>query len=383
MTETTENTAVETTETDETIVETEGVETTTEASGDLDLNEFVDVTDDDASTSTDGAAEGSVDASEGQETPAATQTERVSFADRAEAMGLTVMEGGVYHFSDQFSEVAYANLRTGVGSGIVDDVQVPQLAIFTKAPGTEQDWKQQQFISDSYKFLGNQTLIDQILGSIEAVGSPVFRQRNFMAPNFAEMRHEIIIQNENTIQEVGTVYPMMLITNSYNGTAAASITFGMYIATSEDENDAQAFCTERLGKFKQIHLEGSTTDVSASIGEFVTVFNENIGDVVQGSFEHHITEDDMLKVLDVIQAKGGKKRRELIAAEIAPEEGAEGIETWSMNAWSLFHALTKFSSVETNLNAKRIIENAVESVLVIPEQMFNALRQINGIYVKK
>lgn len=304
---------------------------------------------------------------------------RITFGDRAIDMGLTILERGSYSYADRFSEIVYKNLVTLGGSGVVDDQEISHLAIFTKGLEAESEWKYQNFISDAYKFLGNANLIDPILASIVAIGEAEITERTFMSPDNAKIRHEIIISHANVIPEVGTVFPMMNITNTYNGTGASGIVFGMSIAESPEL--VSSFCTEKFGKIKQIHLAGSSTELEAAFGEYVTVFNENISSLVAENFTNNITESDMLKVLDIIEAKAGKKRRELISNELPTTEVAEGqteAPAWSMTSWQLFLTLARFTSVEDNLNSKKILENIAERVLIVPAQMKEALKVING-----
>jgi hypothetical protein len=303
-----------------------------------------------------------------------------SFGDRAPEMGLTVLADGSYHYIDQFSEIVYKNLKTLGDSGIIDDEQISHLAIFTKGLEEDSEWKYQNFISDSYKFLGNATLIDQIKESIVAVGNADLTERNFMAPNLTKVRHEIIINNPSVVPGVGTVSPMMNISNSYDGTGASLIVFGMNI--NESDVLSSAFCTERFGKIKQIHLTGSSTELSAAFGEYVTIFGDNIVDMINENFTNQITEEDMMKVLDIVEAKAGKKRRELISNELPvtdPDAEAPATPTpWNMTSWQLFLTLTRFTSVEENLNSKKIMESIAERVLVVPARMIDALKVING-----
>jgi len=305
------------------------------------------------------------------ETETPTPAARITFADRAVDMGLAVLPGGTFHYADEFSEIAYKKVATLDGSGIVDNFELSHLAIFTKEAGAEQDWKYQNYVSDAYKFLGNATLINQIKESIQAVGDAELIERSFMDPSHTKIRHEIVISNPSTIDQVGTVYPMLNISNTYNGTGASRITFGMNIA--ESANVRSAFCTEKFGKIKQIHLSGAATELTTAVGDFINVFGANIEDMISENFNNHITEADMMKVLDKIPSKG---RREKIAAELAPAE--EGVASWSMTNWQLFLALTRFTSVEENLNAKVLMENIAERVLIVPQQMLDSLAAING-----
>lgn len=351
------------------------VETTVEANGNL--GGFADITD----TSNDETPE--VTTEENDETEVEVEMiVKPTFGDRAVEMGLVVLSAGSYYYRDQFSQIIYKNLKTLGDSGIVDDEEISHLAIFTKSLEDDIDveWKYQNFISDSYKFLGNAALIDQIKESITSVGNADLTERNFIAPNFTKMRHEIVINNPSVVPGVGTVSPMMNISNSYDGTGASTIVFGMHI--NESDVLSSAFCTERFGKIKQIHLTGSSTELSAAFGEYVTIFGENITDMITENFNNQITESDMMKVLDIIETKAGKKRREMISNELPvndPDAEAPATPTpWNMTSWQLFLTLTRFTSVEENLNSKRIMENIAERVLVVPEQMIEALKVING-----
>ena len=349
------------------------VETNVEANGDL--AGFADIND-----TGNGDDEVGETADETPETETPEAIVRPTFGDRAIEMGLAVLAPGSYYYRDQFSEIAYKNLKTLGDSGIVDDEEISHLAIFTKGLEDDVEWKYQNFISDSYKFLGNATLVDQIKESLTSVGDAELTERNFITPNLTKMRHEIIINNPSVVPGVGTVSPMMNISNSYDGTGASIITFGMYIA--ESDVLASSFCTEKFGKIKQIHLTGSSTELEAAFGEYVTIFGANIVDMITENFNNQITESDMMKVLDIIETKAGKKRREMISNELPVTDlDAEAPATptpWNMTSWQLFLTLTRFTSVETNLNSKKIMENIAERVLIVPEQMINALSVING-----
>ena len=340
------------------------VETTVEANGNLDGFADINDTGDEIVEDTETIIEEPT-----TETPAV-----ITFGDRAVNMGLSVLSGQSFHYSDVFSEIMYKNVKP------IDETEVPtipHLAIFTKGVEENDEWNYQNFISDSYKFLGNATLIDQIKESIGSIGDVNLVERTFMSFDLCKIRHEIIIQNANVVPDVGTIYPMMNITNTYNGTGASRITFGMQIAESDEL--MSSFCTEKFGKIKQIHLAGASTELSAAFGEYVNIFSDNIVSLIDENFTNTLTEEDMLKVLDIIETKAGKKRRELISNELpVTAEGDQQAADWSMTSWQLFLALTRFTSVEDNLNSKKILENIAERVLIVPGQMIEALKVING-----
>ena len=362
------------TETVETIEEAAVVETTPlTTSGDDSLESFVDITAGPADVSLDVVVAGDV------VTPSATQAPpvaRLTFAERAVDMGLTVLPGGTYYYSDRFSEVAYKVTKTLEGSGIMDDTEIPHLSIYTKGIAPTATWKYQHPISDSYKFEGNAAMIDRIKASIMAVGNATIEEKSYVAGNNAEIRHELIIMNGTTIPEVGSILPMMQIINSYNGVKASIISFGLAIL--EPNNVMSSFATDKFGKIKQIHLSGSPTELSAALGEYVTIFNANIMQVVTDNFARPVTPEEMLGLLDKIESKAGKKRREEIAVVLPNTADATAVAAWNLNAWQLFLALTRFTSVEKNISSKKILESVVESVLVLPAQMMAALKTING-----
>ena len=66
--------------------------------------------------------------------------------------------------------------------------------------------------------------------------------------------------------------------------------------------------------------------------------------------------DDMMKTLDLVERKVGKRRRDAISNELPDMSEEGGITSWSMTTWQLFLALTRFSSVEKNINAKKDID---------------------------
>lgn len=296
---------------------------------------------------------------------------KLTFGDRAEIMGLTpIGEEGCYHYSDIFCEVVYRTLQTRRGADLLDNVMVSPIALFTKSHEDDSEFLYVGIISPSYKFEGNEVLINKIIESIAAVGSPIFSQTTLTPPNFASIRHEIVIQNITNVPQVGDIYPQLTIRNSYDGTKAAHVSFGL--AFNDGEQDIRFSSREKLGYLRQVHIEGSPTTMQAEVGGFVELFGANIGDMVVANFNNQLTQDDMMKVLDMIEKLSGKKRREAITAAIVEDQG-DGIENWSMNSWQLFHSITRFSTLENNLNAKRILEDIAERVLIVPAQMSEAV----------
>jgi len=351
------------------------VEETVETSGDLDNNTDPN---DETNEETDPNDVSSPDDGTDTATEEATPS-RQGFDERAEVMGLTpVGEEGAYHYSDEFSEVLYRLLQTGSGAGenLMDDMIVPPVGLFTKPAGIDGTFGWVGIISPYYKFEGNEVLINRIRESISAVGNPIMSENTVMAPNLASIRHEIVIQSATNVPTVGDIYPQLIVTNSYDGTRAAHIAFGL--AFNDGQQDVRFCAPNKLGSLRQIHLEGSQTTMQAEVGGYVTAFAGNIGDMIQANFNEHVTEEDMMKILDLIEKQSGKTRREAISAVITEENPTEGVESWTMTSWQLFHAITRFSTLETNLNAKKILESVAERVLVVPAQMMEAVAALSA-----
>jgi len=301
---------------------------------------------------------------------------RQTFADRIEDMGLTEMGDGCYHYADEHCEVAYRSLYTGGGAEIMDNVAVPHLSLFTKGLEEDDDWKRAGLVSDAYRFTGNGALIEAIKASIVDAGSPIFREASYLTANKTQIRHEIIVQNETNIPSVGDVYPLIVIKNSYDGTMAANISFGLFFNDSDDL-DVMFGSKQNWGNIRQVHLEGAQADLSGPLGGYVTAFSENIADLVQTNLDNELTEQEMLATLDVIERSAGKKRREALSAILEEMHDGEEGDT-PMTSWKMFHAITRFSTMEKNLNAKLLLENMAERVLVVPPQMLEVLSELQG-----
>ena len=130
---------------------------------------------------------------------------------------------------------------------------------------------------------------------------------------------------------------------------------------------------------RQVHIETSRTEMSSTISSYMEVFTENIADMISSNFQSTFTEDQMLSVMDVIE-EFGKKRKEKISAiltEMQPPVEA-GVVPPLPSAWQVFLAIVRYSSIEPNLNVKKLLENAAESVLVIPPRMYEVLERLQS-----
>jgi hypothetical protein len=291
-------------------------------------------------------------------------------------MGLEVNdEKGLFRYSDRFGEVVYRQLST-IGTDGIDvhetDAQiVPLIAIYTK-PANSVGFSYCRYVSDIYQFIGNEVLNQQIIDEIRKVGITILTQNAILSYDLTRMRNEMIIQNGQNIPEVGDVLPVMIVNNSYNGTKAATVAFGI----STYINNNRVVFSFSLGEMRQVHIVNSDTQMSSAISSYMEVFSSNITELISNNFNSQLTTEQMLGTLDLIE-KVGKKRREEISTllkELNPV--AEGEEPPLPSAWQMFLAIVRYSSLEPNLNAKRLLENAAESVLVIPARMYEVLERL-------
>lgn len=301
----------------------------------------------------------------------------MSFEERFETMGLSNMGNECYHYSDRYGEVVYRKLETKGGSGIADDFSVPYLALFTKNENNN-EFQYCGIVSDSYKFVGNDVINSQIRESIREVGVPILREKCFITPRLTHMYNEIIIEHATNVVEQGDIYPQIIIKNSYDGTGATNIAFGICMQDSYGRDIGFGF-REKISNMNQIHITNSETTLSAAVGGYITAFSENIVELIQSSFNNHLTEDEVLSTLDLVE-KVGKKRRDAVSSileELNENQGTNGIQSWEMSAFNLFLAITRFSSLEKNLNAKVMLESIAERCLTVPSQMTDMMKVLN------
>jgi hypothetical protein len=300
-----------------------------------------------------------------------------TFAQRAQDMGLDVTYAakGLYKYEDQYSEVVYRQMMAGVGHDEhpTDGEIVPLLGIFTKDP-TWTDYRYVGYVSNAYKFIGNDVLNQRLRDSIQEVGIPIMEENAIISYDCTSMRNEVIIQSSQNVGSagiinIGDVLPVMIVNNSYNGTRAASVSFGIAI----NENNNRLIFAFGLGEMRQVHIASSNTNISSAINSYMQVFNNDITNMISESFRSQLTEDEMLGVLDVIEGFG-KKRREAVSSLLSEIQGQT--ENPLPTAWQMFLAIVRYSSFEPNLNIKRMMENAAESVLVIPERMYGVLDRL-------
>jgi len=303
----------------------------------------------------------------------------ITFEQRAADMGLTHNEeAGMFSYRDDLCEVVYRSLKTSFVPQMfhkTDDFQAPYYAVFAKPADAPEDSEYMYLgiVSRIYRFVGNRTLIDQVRGSIEGVGLPVVRENNLLTYDCSRLRSEIVIQSGLEVAQAGDILPVMIINNSYNGTKAQSIQFGLDMGY----NTGRITYGFRLGEMKEVHVAGAQTYVSASAQEYVQNFPQHISEMITSSFNKTLTEDELFATLEVLEKIGKKRRDEVskILADMTPEVPA-GQDPPMPSAWQVFLAIVRYCSFETNLNIRSLLEDAAESVLVIPMRMMELMQRL-------
>ena len=301
-------------------------------------------------------------------------------------MGLneTLSYKGLYSYADRYGEVIYRTLQTAIIPNEdstqfhpTDGFESPMIGIFTKGP-EDQEYQYAGIVSQIYKFMGNDVLNERVRNSIASVGMPILEENTILWDTNCRMRNEIIIQSSKSTAQAGDVLPVMIVNNSYNGTRAATLAFGIAIDNIGRQIGRTIFAFT-LGEMRQVHIATSTTQLTSAVGSYMQVFAQDIADMITQSFNSQLSEDEMLGVLDVIEGIGKNRKKKIseILAELNPPV-QEGQDPPLPSAWQVFLAIARYSSLEPNLNSKRLLENAAESVLVIPPRMYGVLEQLQS-----
>jgi hypothetical protein len=306
----------------------------------------------------------------------------MSLVSNAVSMGLTehAERPDMFSYSDKYGDVIYRQLRTFktpinsytlVDSHSTDNQELDHYAVFAKHP-TSEYFSFCGIVSRIYRFEGHDKLNTLIRQSIESTGNPIVHERSWFPESVVMMRSEFIMQSSVSTPEAGDIYPTIFSFNSYNGTGAQGVSYG--ISISED-GDFKSFSFD-LGSIKSIHTYGAKTRIQSTTSSYLQVFTENISEVIRRNFNTPLTEDFTFKTLDFIEKVGKKKRLEVskFLEEIMKtnESGVRRVAT----AWEMFLAIMKCSNLSGNINVKRLLESAAERVLVLPDRMAEALKTL-------
>lgn len=311
----------------------------------------------------------------------------MSFQERAEGMGLIDKGNGCYFYKDQYGTVLYRSLHTlenvyyqqedsTIEAETYEAVQIPPLALFIKTPFRD-NFEFAGIVSDKYKFVGNDVLNRTIRESIQQTGNAILHENTSFSLNRSRMHNEIAVSHETVVPQVGNVYPQIVIRNTYDGSGAQHISYGLCISESVfEERYARFSFRNKLGSLAQIHLANAASTMSTPFGNYISVFAENILELIEMNFNNEIEPEQMLSTLDLVE-EVGKKRRAKISELIKEMTGAEDGESVNITTWQLFLAITRYSTMETNLNSKVLLESIAERVLVVPDRMMRALENVN------
>ena len=302
---------------------------------------------------------------------------RVPFKDRYIQMGLVGdPSSGLYTYSDQYAKIVYRQLTTSLGEEDnihpTDNTELPLLAIFTKHPEEDEndDYTYCGVLSDLYQFLGYDVLNQKIRDSIQEIGNSNILENTLIKSNCTLLRNEFIIQSsQQDVPDIGDVFPVIITENSYDGSRSASLTFGI----STQVNSKRIVFSFNLGKIKQTHIVNSASEMTSTVSSYINIFSDNITNLIEANFNNKISEDQMFNMLDIVEKFGKNRRNEVLKllSELNPTNTGEPPTSWQM-----FLSIVRYSSFEPNLNIKRMLENAAESVLVIPTRMYNVLDQL-------
>lgn len=291
----------------------------------------------------------------------------MAFAEVALEKGLRIPARGVYEYNDSISFIKYEQLTAAT------EGEIPYYAVFAKPLANGAVYRFGGFVSDLYDFEGNDIMVNRIKQSIADVGTPIFQETYYMNwPRCTSMSKEIIIQNAQSDPRVGDIYPHITVRNTYDGRGSKEVTFGLSLYETGTRNRIYGF-TFSICSMKQMHHEYARARVSSNIGGYIQAFTTNIKDLITMNFSTQVQEDVLLSIFDVVE-KVGKRKRDEVSTYLSELKK----KNKDINAWDLFLAITRFSTLEKNLNAKLLMENIAERVLVLPIELERALKALRS-----
>jgi hypothetical protein len=114
------------------------------------------------------------------------------------------------------------------------------------------------------------------------------------------------------------------------------------------------------------------TKLASPISNFVQSFSGSIGEMISMNFNNQLTDDDVLRTLDLVEKIGVKSRK---SVEAVLAEGRDVDQP--ISSWQMFLAITRYTATTKSLNTKRMIENIAERVILIPAQLRNMMLTTN------
>jgi len=314
------------------------------------------------------------------------------FETKAAEMGLdcTHANQGLYSYGDRFGEVVYRTLVThsapthdlscslenladleepneNILQHETDGFTAPHIAIFTKKPNWDH-FKYCRCISHVYKFQGHDVVTAKVQESLRSLSEGVedntlYDEEIYMSPDMCVFRNYITIMNRSHPHEIGNVHPTLIVGNSYDGSRAATVQFGLSIRNQGYRSNF-AF---NLGTMRMIHSQYSSTTLRYGIGTYLGTFAGSIDEVVESNMAVELNEDNIFAVLEGIDKLSDKKRNAL--QEFLDEVRSNG----TLTNWQFFLAIIRYSCLQSNLNLKKLLENVAESVIILPQQFGDML----------
>jgi hypothetical protein len=315
------------------------------------------------------------------------------FEEKAAEMGLDCSHAnqGLYSYSDRFGEVVYRTLVTQSApthdlscslenlADLTDDDEsdtfshetdgfiAPHIAIFTKKP----EWRQFKYcrcISHVYKFQGHDVVTEKVKESLRGLSEGVednmlYDEDSHLSPDMCILRNYVTVINRQHPYESGNLHPTLVVGNSYDGSRAATMQFGLSVR-GDSYNSNFAF---ELGKMRMVHSQYSSTTLSYGIGNYFQAFTSGMEELIATNMGMELNEDNIYATLEAIDKLSEKKRNSL--QEFLDEVRNNG----TLTNWQLFLAIIRYSCLQSNINLKKLLENVAESVLVLPQQMMDML----------
>jgi len=313
------------------------------------------------------------------------------FEEKAAEMGLdcTHANHGLYSYTDRFGQVVYRTLVTqsapthdlscslenlaeldevdDIFQHETDEFTAPHIAIFTKLPD-QHHFRYCRCISHVYRFQGHDVVTEKVKESLMSLsenveGDILYEETMHLSSDMCILRNYITIMNRSHPHESGNVHPTLVVGNSYDGSRAATVSFGLSIR-GEGLRRMVGF---NLGTMRMVHSQYSSTTLRYGIGNYIQAFENNIVELIDINMAIELNEDNIYAVLEGIDKLTEKKRNAL--QEFLDEVRNNG----TLTNWQFFLAIARYSCLQSNLNLKKLLENIAESVIILPQQMSDML----------
>lgn len=267
-----------------------------------------------------------------------------------------------YCYTDRYSQVCYKNLITKS-----DHADVPMLGVYTRYNAGHM-FSFVGAISFSYLFNGNANLVDSVLKSISETGTPDTYEIYLFNSKLTFFNARIIIHNRLTPAKSGDVYPCIDIWNSYDGSRKAELSFGIAVANNTLRGYNVLSLRQNLGSYQQIHVRGSKVKLNNVIGGYIDNISNNITQFIEANCSKVVTMEAVVHTLELVK-EIGKKKHDAIQVYISELVS----QNRPITSWDMFLAISRYTMHEKNINAKILLENIIESFVIIPSGMADHL----------